>query len=186
MSAMLPNQFSDDDAASDYPDESNEGDDSNVDNNGEGHQDLLVIPQGDQEVVEDEGADNEEEAEAYQTMKRNRISTRQIWNDNFYCVNVREQHIGQEYLQLAQPQFGGGDTTLRWTSKDKPHTHIETGVCVTKKRYSFHYVSGCPFVIRELFNTRTQMTLIEISSIQHNNHSLTKKVNMQPGMPKFM
>jgi hypothetical protein len=41
-----------------------------------------VIPQGDQEVVEDEGADNEEEAEAYQTMKRNRIFTRQIWNDN--------------------------------------------------------------------------------------------------------
>jgi hypothetical protein len=121
MSAMLPNQFSDDDAASDYPDESNEGDNSNVDNNGEGHQDLLVIPQGDQEVVEDEGADNEEEAKAYQTMKRNRISTRQIWNDNFYCVNVCEQHIGQEYLQLAQQQFGGGGT-LRWISKDKPHT----------------------------------------------------------------
>jgi len=51
--------------------------------------------------VEDEAADNEEEAKAYQTMKRNRISTRQIWNDKFYCVNVREQHIGQEYLQLA-------------------------------------------------------------------------------------
>ena len=82
MSAMLPNRFSDDDAASDNPDESNEGDDSDVDDNGEGHRDLLVIPQGDQEVVEDEGADNEEEAEAYQTMKRNRIFTRQIWNDN--------------------------------------------------------------------------------------------------------
>jgi hypothetical protein len=54
-------------------------------------------------------------------MKRNRISTRQIWNDNFYCVDVREQHIGQEYLQLAQQQFGGGGT-LRWISKDKPHT----------------------------------------------------------------
>ena len=85
MSAMLPNQFSDDDTSSNYPDESNNGDDSNVDNNGEGHPDLLVIPQVNQEVlVEDEGAaDNEEEAEANQTMKRNRISTRQIWNDNF-------------------------------------------------------------------------------------------------------
>ena len=187
MSAMLPNQFSDDDTSSNYPDESNEGDNSDVDDNGEGHRDLLVIPQGNQEVlVEDEGAaDNEEEAEANQTMKRNRISTRQIWNDNFYCVDVCEQHIGQEYLQLAQQQFGGGGT-LRWLSKDKPHTRIETGVRVTKKRCSFHYVSGCPFVIRELFNTRTQMTSIEIGSIQHNDHSLTKKVNMRPGMPKFM
>jgi hypothetical protein len=62
MSAMLPNQLSDDDAASDYPDESNEGDDTNVDNNREGYQDLLVIPQGDQEVlVEDGGVDNGEE-----------------------------------------------------------------------------------------------------------------------------
>jgi hypothetical protein len=44
MSPMLPNQFSDDNAASDYPaDESNEGDNSDVNDNGEGHQDLLVI-----------------------------------------------------------------------------------------------------------------------------------------------
>jgi hypothetical protein len=153
MSAMLPNHFSDDNATSDYQDESNEVD---VADNGGGHQDLLVIPQGNQEVVEDEGADNEEqEAEAHQTMKRNRISTCQIWNDNFYCVNVCEEHIGQEYLQLAQQQFGGGSTQRR-ISKDKPHTHIETDVCVTKKRCSFHYyVSGCPFAIQELFDTRT-------------------------------
>ena len=64
-------------------------------------------------------------------------STRNTWNWHFFCVDVCEVHLGDEYQKLAHLQFGGG-VTLQWIYKDVPHTLImATGIYVTKKICSF-------------------------------------------------
>jgi hypothetical protein len=35
-------------------------------------------------------------------------STHNIWNGNFFCVDVCEEHLSDEYPKLAYLQFGGG------------------------------------------------------------------------------
>jgi hypothetical protein len=37
-----------------------------------------------------------------------RTSTHNTWNGNFFCVDVCEEHLGDEYRKLAHLQFGGG------------------------------------------------------------------------------
>ncbi len=85
-----------------------------------------------------------------------------------------EEYLGDEYQKLAHLQFGGGGT-LQWISKDVPHTHVATGIYMTKKKCSFLYnVGKCPFVICKLFDSRTNPASIEIGTIRHTDHKLAK------------
>ena len=123
-----------------------------------------------EEKVGEEGSDdndnNEEVIPASSHASKRRISTTDIWNGNFYCTDVSQEHIGTKYLDLANQTFGGGGT-LGWICKDKPYVRRLSGIKVTKKRCAFFNVCDCPFVIRELYSTQSQLALIEIGEIPH-------------------
>jgi hypothetical protein len=64
-----------------------------------------------EEKVGEEGSDdndnNEEVIPAFSHASKRRISTTDIWNGNFYCTDVLQEHIGTKYLDLANQTFGG-------------------------------------------------------------------------------
>ena len=60
-----------------------------------------------------------------------------------------------------------------WLAKDRPYFRAD-GIRVTKKRCTFFHSCKCPFVIRELFNTKTNLTIIEIGDLKHTQHNVVK------------
>ncbi len=113
-----------------------------------------------------------------------RQSTREIWKKN-YCIDIAPAQLPEHYEALAIQHFGGGGS-LEWIHKDRPHLRRTTGGWVTKKRCTFFHVSKCPFVIRELLDTRRNVASIEIGDIPHTSHTLNRVNPVRPGVPKFL
>jgi hypothetical protein len=141
-----------------------------------------------EEKVGEEGSDdndnNEEVIPASSHASKRRISTTDIWNGNFYCTDVSQEHIETKYLDLANQTFGGGGT-LGWICKDKPYVRRLSGIKVTKKRCAFFNVCDCPFVIRELYSTQSQLASIEIGEIPHANHNMIRE-GATRGVPRYI
>ena len=121
-----------------------------------------------------------------------RIPQGAIWKGNYYrvngCTKIQTSDLAKAYIDLGIQEFGGGGT-LRWINRDRSFTRKKDGICVSKKRCTFHYSANCPFIVRELLNTRTMSATIEIGAIAHTDHMLHRKsvlLQSRPGLPKYI
>ena len=143
-----------------------------------------VALNGSEEVSSEKGKAENGHDENIATTTVLRQSTREIWKKN-YCIDIAPAQLPEHYEALAIQHFGGGGS-LEWIHKDRPHLRRTTGIRVTKKRCTFFHVSKCPFVIREMLDTRRNVASIEIGDIPHTSHTLNWVNPDRPGVPKFL
>jgi hypothetical protein len=118
---------------------------------------------------------------------RRRLKQSEIWTENYFCMDIKQPQLEGMYTTLGIQEFGGGGT-LQWLNKDRANTRGD-GIRVTKKRCTFYHQTGCPFVIRELFDTKTKLAAIEIGAIPHTDHNVQKQkvaTQQRPGVHKFV
>ena len=96
----------------------------------------------------------------------------EVWVNNYFATDVKIGEVEGILCDLGKRNFGGGGS-LMWLSKDRPYLRAD-GIRVTKKRCTFFHSCKCPFVIRELFNTKTNLTTIEIGDLKHTQHNVVK------------
>ena len=76
----------------------------------------------------------------------------EVWVNNYFAMDNKTGEDEGILCDLGQRIFGGGGR-LMWLAKDHPYLRAD-GVRVTKKRCTSFHSCKCPFVIRELFNTK--------------------------------
>ena len=96
----------------------------------------------------------------------------EVWVNNYFVTDVKPGEVEGILCDLGQRNCGGGGS-LMWSAKDRPYFKAD-GIRVTKKRCTFFHSCKCPFVIRELFNTKTNLTTIEIGDLKHIQHNFVK------------
>mgnify|MGYP006181109421 CR=1 FL=1 len=96
----------------------------------------------------------------------------EVWVNNYFAMDVKIGEVEGILCDLGQWNFGGVGS-LMWLAKDRPYFRAD-GIRVTKKRCTFFHSCKCSFVIRELFNTKTNLTTIEIGDLKHTQHNVVK------------
>jgi hypothetical protein len=96
----------------------------------------------------------------------------EVWVNNYFATDVKIGEVEGILCDLGKRNFGGGGS-LMWLSKDRPYLRAD-GIRVTKKRCIFFHSCKSPFVIRELFHTKTNLTTIEIGDLKHTQHNVVK------------
>ena len=96
----------------------------------------------------------------------------EVWVNNYFAMDVKTGEVEGILCDLGKRNFGGGGS-LMWLAKDRPYFRAD-GIRVTKKRCTFFHSCKCPFVIRELFNTKTNLITIEIGDLKHTQHNVVK------------
>lgn len=116
---------------------------------------------------------------------RPRQAEEDLWDPQYYAENVPKCDLPQVWADLGHKQFGGAGF-LNWDYRDgKAGRENLDGTRIRKLRCTFHGVSLCSFVAREIYNPATETASIQICRTGHNDHSFIAP-SPRKGLSKYI
>lgn len=83
-----------------------------------------------EEVSSEEGKAESDCDEYIATATVSRQSTRKIWKQNYYCIDIAPTQLPEHY-KVIEIQHFRGDGSLQWIHNDRSHLRRTTGIRVT-------------------------------------------------------
>lgn len=80
-----------------------------------------------EEVSSEEGKAENDCDEYIATAKVSRQSTRKIWKQNYYCIDIAPTQLPEHY-KVIEIQHFREDGSLQWIHKDRSHLSRTTGI----------------------------------------------------------